>query len=116
MNRSIWTLVTVAALALYAIFNALALLGYSPSAGSVAAVMGLYLYGALAVVAWMQTRWGALLVVGVGILVFVADLISASMYLYPQYGTQTEQYLYAPTNLLISLFAFLSYRTITRAG
>lgn len=114
MDRNIWTIVTVVILALFAAFNVVALLGYGPSAGTAAAVFGLYLYAALVVVAWMQTRWGALLVVGLGILIFVGDFFSAALYVYPQYGTQMQQYLYAPTNLLISLFAFLSYRSITK--
>ncbi len=112
MRQSIWTIVLVAILALFALFSGISLLGFEPSPGTAAAVLGLYFFATLAVVAWMQTRWGALLIVVIGLLWFVSELISAALLLYPQYGEQLGQYLYALLTLVVPLFGYLSYRSI----
>ncbi len=112
MKQSIWTLVLVAILALFAAFSGIALLGVGPSIEPVAHVYALYFFVTLTVVAWMQTRWGALLIIVMGLLFFVSELISAALFLYPQYGEQTGMYLYAGLTLIVPLFGFLSYRSI----
>ncbi|MFQ5552316.1 MAG: hypothetical protein ACE5EW_01090 [Thermoplasmata archaeon] len=112
MKQSIWTIVLVAILALFALFAGLGLLGLSPQIGPAASVLTLYFMGTLAAVAWMQTRWGALLVLVMGFLFFVSELISAALFLYPQFGDQTSAYIFAGVTLLVPLFAFLSYRSI----
>lgn len=112
MKQSIWTIILVVILALLGASSGVELLGYAPSAGTAAAVASAYFLGTLAVVAWMQTRWGALLVVVMGILIFVSQVIYAALLINPQYGDQTGQYLYALVTLIIPLFGFLSYRSI----
>ncbi len=116
MKQSVWTIVLVAILALFAAFSGIALLGVGPQIDTAAQVFGLYFMLTLAVVAWMQTRWGALLVLVMGLLFFVSELISAALFLYPQYGDQTGAYLYAGITLIVPLFAFLSYRVIPKEG
>ncbi len=116
MKTNIWTIVLVGVLALFAIFSVVALLGYQPSVDPSAEAVGILLLVTLAVVAWMETRWGALLVAVIGLLAFVMNVITAALFLYPQYGTQTEQYLFGLVLLLIPLFALLSYRGIVKRG
>ncbi len=116
MKKSIWTMVLIGLLALFGIFSGIALLGYLPSVDPSAEAVGILLLVTLAVVAWMETRWGALLVVAIGLLSFVANIITVALNLYPQYGTQTEQYLYSLLLLLIPLFGALSYRSIAKQG
>ncbi len=112
MKQSIWTIILVAMLALWAAFIGVTLLVSGPSVDISVSLFGLYLMGTLAVVAWMQTRWGALLVAVVGLLIFVAEIVSAALLLNPQYGDQTTQILYAMSTVILPLFGFLSYRSI----
>ncbi len=56
------------------------------------------------------------MVLVMGLLFFVNELISAALFLYPQFGDQTGAYLYAGITLLVPVFAFLSYRTIPKEG
>lgn len=112
MKQTVWTMILVAILAFFGAYYLVELAGYAPSSGTAATVLGIYLVVTLGVVAWMQTRWGALLVVGVGLLIFAAQLVFAALYLHPQYGDQMGQVLYALLTLIIPLFGFLSYRSI----
>ncbi|MFQ6013244.1 MAG: hypothetical protein ACE5LS_06335 [Thermoplasmata archaeon] len=116
MKHSVWTIVLVAILALFAAFSGIALLGVGPQIDTAAQVFGLYFMVTLAVVAWMQTRGGALLVTVMGLLFFVSELISAALFLYPQFGDQTSAYIFAGITLIVPLFGFLSYRSITQQG
>ncbi len=114
MKQTVWTIVLVVFLALYAALSGFALLGFGAQIGPAAQVFLLYFLVTLAVVAWMQTRWGALLVLVMGLLFFVSELIAAALFLYPQFGDQTSAYINAGITLIVPLFAFLSYRSIPR--
>lgn len=117
MKQTIWTIVLTAMLALWAAFIGVALLTTGPDSVDISvSLFGLYLMGTLAVVAWMQTKWGALLVVVVGLVIFVSEILSAALLVNPQYGDQTAQILYALTTVILPIFGFLSYRSIKSRG
>ncbi len=116
MKQTVWTIVLVVILALYAAFGGIALLGFGPQIDPAAQVFQLYFLVTLAAVAWMQTRWGALLVLVMGSLYFVSELIAAALFLYPQFGDQTSAYIFAAVTLIVPLFAFLSYWSIPKEG
>ncbi len=109
---NVWTKLTVLLLAfdgiggLYSIFG----LGLNP----LLMVVAMELVFVLAVVAWMETKWGAMLVALLGIIMFVQGIIASTLYLVPEYGPQWQQYLYDIIYLLISAFSYLSYRKITK--
>ncbi|MFQ6032226.1 MAG: hypothetical protein ACE5K2_04815, partial [Candidatus Zixiibacteriota bacterium] len=63
---------------------------------------------------WMETKWGALLVVLLGIIMFAKGIIASNLYLIPEWGPQWSQYLWSIVYLLISAFSYLSYRKITK--
>lgn len=112
MKQSLWTIILVVILAAYAAFSGIALLGIGSQIDPAAHAFGLFFFVTLAIVAWMQTRWGALLVLVMGLFYFVTELIAAVLFLYPQFGDQTSAYINAGITLIGPLFAFLSYRSI----
>ena len=116
MKQGIWTVATVAVLALFALSQAAALAGLGPGLEPASHVFALLFLGTLAVVAWMETRWGALLVVVMGLLLFVAEITSAALLLTPQFGPQLGQLIFSAGSLIIPFFGFLSYRSIGKEG
>ena len=116
MKKGLWTVATVAVLALFALSQGAALAGLGPGLEPASHVFALLFLGTLAVVAWMETRWGALLVVVMGLLLFVAEITSAALLLTPQFGPQLGQLIFSAGSLIIPFFGFLSYRSIGKEG
>lgn len=112
MKQTIWTNILVGLLVVWGAAIRVSLLVAGPTPDISISLFGLYLMGTLAVVAWMQTRWGALLVLIVGLIIFASEIISAALLLHPEYGDQTYQILYAMSTVVLPIFGFLSYRSI----
>ncbi|WP_455368068.1 hypothetical protein [[Eubacterium] cellulosolvens] len=109
---SLWTKLTVLLLALDGVGSLFSIfvVGVSP----LEMVIAIELVFVLAAISWMETKWGALLVSSLGIIMFVQSIIVSTFYLIPEYGPQWGQYLYSIIFLLISAFSYLSYRKITK--
>ncbi|MFQ5918457.1 MAG: hypothetical protein ACE5I4_00245 [Thermoplasmata archaeon] len=114
MKKGIWTLATVVVLILLALTQAASLAGLGPGLEPASHIFALLFLGTLGVVAWMETRWGALLVVVMGLLLFVAEIIAAALLLNPQFGPQLGQLAFAAVSLVIPLFGYLSYWSISK--
>jgi hypothetical protein len=112
MKQTIWTIILTAMLAVWGAWIGITLLVTGPAIDISVTLFGLYLMATLAVVAWMQTRWGALLVTVVALVIFLSEIISAGLFLNPQFGDQTVQILYASLTVILPVFGFLSYRSI----
>jgi len=112
---NLWTKLTVLLLALDGLGSLYAISSFKLSMPEVfGMVVGIELVFVLAVVAWMETKWGALLVVLLGFVLFLQNLIGSYLYLVPEWGPQWQQYLWGIIYLLISAFSYLSYRKITK--
>ncbi|MCZ6648079.1 MAG: hypothetical protein O7B30_02375, partial [Thaumarchaeota archaeon] len=72
------------------------------------------LLGVLAVVAWKETEWGAILVAVAGEAVSGLGFLFAYLNLTPEFATQSGQYIFSATTLLIPLFSYLSYSRIKK--
>lgn len=117
MAKSLWTILMVAALGLLTITQVAALIGFAGDAdpvGPAAHIFAIFFFVTLAAVAWLETPSGALLVVIMGLAFFAAELVSAALNLYPEYGPQIGQVLFALPFLAVPILGLLSYRRLTR--
>lgn len=105
----IWTKVLVAILGLRSLAGVYALtLDIDP----LPVIFAMQLFFVLAVLAWKETGWGALLIVLMGFVIFATEVISTSLGLCPACGPASAQLAFAATTLLVPAMAYLSYRDI----
>lgn len=79
-------------------------------------VFSMELMFVLAVVSWMETKGGALLVTFLLVIKFIEGIIVANLYLIPEYGPQWGQYVYSTIYLFFAVFSYLSYRKIIQSS
>ncbi len=108
---NIWTKLVVILLILFGLGS---ISGLSLGASPVQVSFEVVLLGVLAVVAWKETEWGAILVAVAGEAVSGLGFLFTYLNLTPEFGTQSGQYIFSATTLLIPLFSYLSYSRIKK--
>lgn len=108
---NIWTKIVVILLILFGLWS---ISGLSRGASPVQVSFEVVLLGVLAVVAWKEIEWGAILVAVAGEAVSGLGFVFTYLNLTPEFGPQSGQYILSATTLLIPLFSYLSYTRIKK--
>jgi hypothetical protein len=112
---SLWTKLTVLLFALDGIGGLYAIFAFElPQIGVFYMLAVIELAFVLAVVAWGETKLGAMLVILLGLILFTERVILASLNLIPEWGPQWGQYLWSIIYLMVSAFSYLSYTKIQK--